>query len=47
MKTDYKKIEELVDKYPNDMMLGKAVRNYVRTKKKQIKEFKLSQLYKR
>tara|TARA_B100000902_G_C27039987_1_gene778821 strand:+ start:412 stop:543 length:132 start_codon:yes stop_codon:yes gene_type:complete len=30
MKTQYQIIEDLVKKYPNDMQLGEAVRQYVR-----------------
>jgi hypothetical protein len=30
MKTQYQIIEDLVKKYPNDMQLGEAVRNYIR-----------------
>tara|TARA_B100000424_G_C22560378_1_gene317270 strand:+ start:183 stop:332 length:150 start_codon:yes stop_codon:yes gene_type:complete len=47
MKSDYKKIEELVKKYPNDMMLGEAVRSYVQTKKEEIRQYKLYRLGKR
>lgn len=44
MKSDYKKIEELVKKYPNDMMLGEAVRSYVQNKKEEIRQYKLYRL---
>ena len=44
MKSDYKKIEELVKKYPNDMMLGEGVRSYVQNKKEEIRQYKLYRL---
>ena len=47
MNTQYEKIKELVSKYPNDMMLGKQVRDYVLTKEKEARDYKLRKLSQR